>query len=287
MKKREINIIALITLSVTAISFTQDFINEELINYAIVSGSIAIVLSILSIRYIIKTRSVKAIYDNFIKDNLKTYDAIMIETETLPELKGKNIVRVRKFSDIIDAQIEVKKPIYYKKFTDYTVFILLDNKEACVNIVKLNENIECAYEVSLDETIKNNLVKDLDKSLLNDIDKTTIIRLDNAKEFRVSPVRKEKSNEFTPKNYYIRKNNIFCTLSDDTEKRILIRDIIDLTKVFDSNNVLRHIKISTGESNFILKETSEMDMTTVEERLLNRISKINNGLKEKIEYQEN
>lgn len=285
--RREINIIALVSLSCLGIKFTKDFVNGDFINYAILAGSLSLVLVLTTIMYVVKTRSDKAIYKNFIKSTLRTYDAVMVKSEELPNLKGKNIVRVNKFSDLIDAQIEMKKPIYYKEFLDYTVFILIDNEEACVSIVRVNDETPCEYIQELEKVIKSNLVKDIDKSLLDDIEKTTIIRLDNAKSFRVSPIRKEKSTELTPKKYYIRKNNIYCTLSDDTERRIYIKDIKDFVKVFDNDNVLRNITITTDEYKFILKDTSEMDLEEVEEKLVGRLNKVNNELKIKIEYQEN
>lgn len=286
--KREIKIISLITLSVVAICFTKDFIDNSLINYAIISGVLTLIMVLLTVSFILKTRSDKTIYESFIRGNLKTYDAVMVESNELPNLKGKNIVRVSKFYDLIDAQIEMKKPIYYKKFVDYTVFILLDNQEACVSIVKLNEHVNCEYEKELEDTIKSNMLNDMDKSLLEDIDKTTIIRFDNSKSFKVSPIRKNQdSKEFTPKKYTIRKKNIFCTLNDDTEKRVLIRDIKDVIKVVGNDNKLKNITIQTDEYKFVLKDTSEMALEDVEQKLVDRISKVNVNLKERVEYQEN
>lgn len=277
--KKIINILILIILSLITVFITKNFIDNDVINFAIVFGCLSFVSILLTISYIVRTRSDKAIYESFIKNKLVTYDSVMVGTEELPNLSGKVIMKINKFGDLIDAQLELKKPIYYKKYNDYTVFILLDNKEACVCIVKLNENQECEYEEELDKIIKDSLKNDLDRSLLEDIDKTTIIRLDKEKEFRVSPIRKNGSNEFTPKRYYIRKNNIFCTLSDDSEKKVFVRDIKDIVKVFDNDNRLRNITISTDEYKFILKDTSEMDLEEVENRLLSRIAKVNNGLK--------
>ncbi len=284
--KREISIIALVTLTCVGIKFTKDFIDNDLINYAILAGSLSLVLTLTSIMYIINTRSEKAIYKNFIKSTLRTYDAILVKTLDLPSLKGKNIVRVNKFSDLIDAQIEMKKPIYYKEFNDYTVFILIDNEEACVTIVRLNDNTPCEYLHILEEAINSNLASDTDKSLLEDIEKTTIIRLDNLKSFKVSPIRKEKVKEVTPKKYSIKKSNIHCTLDDNTETEVLIETIKDFVKVLDNNNKMKNITIRTDEYKFILKDTDDNVLEKFEETLLKELEKTGNTIQERTEYLE-
>lgn len=280
--KREINIITLVFLCCLSIRFTNDFVIGELINYAIISGSITLIFIILTINYIVKTRSEKAIYKNFVKSTLKKYDAVLVSSNHLPDLTNKNIVRVDKFDDLIDAQIELKKPIYYKEYIDYIVFILIDNSEACVNIVKLNDTVNCEYEVKIEKKIRENLVKDVDKSLLDNIDKTTIIRLDNAKSFKVSPVRKE----LVPKKYFIKKTKIYCILKDGSKKQLYIRDIIDFTKVFDKDNRLKNITVTTKDYRYVLKGIGGMDLKNVEIRLLERLNKIDSRLDIKVEYQQ-
>lgn len=283
-----VTIILLAIISLCGFILTGNFISQDFINYAIISGTISGILTLFTLILLFKNRSESSRYRNFIKDTLRTYDAIMVESSELPSLKGKNIVKVNKLTDLIDAQIEIKKPIYYKQYQDYTVFILLDNEEVCVSIVKLNENVSCEYETELEQTIKRNKLKDIDKSILDDIDKTTIIKLDNMKSFKVSPIRKEnKEDGLTTKKYYLRKKNIFCTLSDDTEKRIMVKDIVDVVKTKNKEDQLLQITITTEDAKYVLKNNVDVNLEEIGERLIQKLSKEKEGFQEKVEYLEN
>ena len=95
--------------------------------------------------------------------------------------------------DLIDAQIEIRKPIYYMiEGEDSCSFVLVDNNEVCIFILKQNEQVESPLELIINEYEKNN---DIDESLLEDIEKTTIIKLNNMKSFKVSPYKKEKKEK--------------------------------------------------------------------------------------------
>ena len=94
--------------------------------------------------------------------------------------------------DLVDAQIEIRKPIYYMiEGEDSCSFVLLDNSEACIYILKQNENVTSPLELIINEYEKHN---DIDASLLEDIERTTIIKLNNMKSFKVSPYKKNKDN---------------------------------------------------------------------------------------------
>ena len=67
---------------------------------------------------------------------LKKYDAILAEIGNTPNLEDKNIMLITNIEDMVDAAIEIRKPVYYKKEPDYCIFSLLDNQDMCIYILK-------------------------------------------------------------------------------------------------------------------------------------------------------
>ena len=95
--------------------------------------------------------------------------------------------------DLVDAQLEIRKPICYLKQTESCSFILLDEKEAYVYIEKLNEDVTSPIEIEIKEArLQEKSEENIDSEMLKDIEKTTIIKLSNKKSYKVSPVRKKK-----------------------------------------------------------------------------------------------
>lgn len=171
---------------------------NEYTTYAIVLGVVSLVLLFSLISYIINTRSEEAIYSSTLRKVLNNYDAILVESHNFPDLKGKNIIKVTNMDDLVDAQIEIRKPIYYMiEGEDSCSFVLLDNSEACIYILKQNESVQSPLELIINEYEKNN---DIDSSLLEDIERTTIIKLNNMKSFKVSPYKKKGATSSEDKN---------------------------------------------------------------------------------------
>jgi len=199
--KREIIITILTICLIGALALGFYMYTNEMVTYAIVVGAVALVLSATLIIYITSTRSEEAIYRSTLKRTLNTYDAILVQSHNFPDLKGKNIIRVTNIDDLVDAQLEIRKPIYYMiEGEDSCSFVLLDNNEACIYVMKQNENVESPLELIVAEYEKHN---DIDASLLEDIERTTIIKLNNMKSFKVSPYKRKKDieqNEQTEKN---------------------------------------------------------------------------------------
>ncbi len=286
--KKNLIVTALTIACIVTLALTNFFISEELFSYVIITITMFILLAYTTISFLVKTRSEEALYTNYLKRIIKTYDAILVESNTLPSIKDKNIVKVSNLDDLIDAQIEVKKPIYYNKFQDYAVFILVDNLEALVTIVKKSDNVTCQYETELQQILKRKQMKDLDKNILEQIDKTTILKLGENKSFKISPIRVDnvQQKEFTPKRYHFRKNNIYAILNDETEVRIMLKDVKDIIKTQDSEKNLTKITIKTSDGKtYILKEIADIKLNEVEEKLMSKIAKINNDFEAKVECQ--
>ena len=110
--KRE-KLIILVVLIITSIIIDLLLIHQQLFSYFIVVTAALFVLTIYLITYLLENKDEESIYKSKLKRALKNYDAILVESQRFPELKGKNIIRVTNMDDLIDAQIEIRKPIYY------------------------------------------------------------------------------------------------------------------------------------------------------------------------------
>lgn len=150
------------------------------------------------------------IYNKTINKILNTYDSILIRSNSVPNLEGKNIISVLSIEDLVDAQLEIKKPICYIKQVESTSFILLDDKEAYVHTIKLYEGTVSPLEIELKNiNIKNKTInEDASFDLLEKIEKTTFIILPNKQSYKVSPLTRRKSNTEITTNNIIQQNNI-------------------------------------------------------------------------------
>lgn len=156
--------------------------------YAIFTGVICLIELVLLVMNLIDSRSEDSLYESELRKILKTYDAVLIDSENLPSLEGKNIIRVSSIENLIDAQVEVRKPVYYKKEFDSCTFVLLDDNEACVYSLKKNDTVVVPIDLIIEEN-KINKKKLTKEDFLSGIENTTIISLDNNKKYKISPVR--------------------------------------------------------------------------------------------------
>lgn len=151
-----------------------------------------ITIILLCLALVIMNMTKKEKISNFqkrIRNICKVYDAIIVNTKTLPSLDDRNVVKVVSIENLIDAQMGIRKPIYFKDYNTSCAFVLLGEKEACVLILKEDPEVICPYEIVVENGLKGTNEKDLDHKLLDNIDKTTVIKIDDDKELKVSPIR--------------------------------------------------------------------------------------------------
>ena len=206
MEKRE-KIILFIVIELILILLTGLLYFNDLKIYTIFFATLSAVVLIFIVLYAVNNRDDDSTYLSTLKNILKTYDSILVSSEELPNLKGKNILMVSSMEDFIDAQVEIRKPIYYKRDIDSCSFVIVDNKEACVHVMKKDPSVESPLEIEIEKLVEeSNKKSSRKKSLLENIDKTTIIRLDNMKSYKVSPVRKKKTSDSESFLERLRKN---------------------------------------------------------------------------------
>ena len=194
--KRRGKVLILGTLFVISLVTLVLLLWNKLYSYGIVAGTVALILFVVFILFCINSRDEESIYKNKLNKLLKTYDSILVKSSTLPSLEDRNIIQVDSFQDLINAQLEIRKPIYYKLQVSCCSFLLLDDKEACTYILKSNDKVVSDLDILINEnSIVNKKKEKNDYSILNNIDKTSIIMLDNSKSFKVSPIREKKKDD--------------------------------------------------------------------------------------------
>ena len=166
---------------------------SHLFEYAIFVFTLGAICLLTGIISIVRYRNPNVAYQSRVNAILNTFDSILVRSSSVPNLEGRNIVLVMSMDDLVDAQLEIRKPICYLKQTESCSFVLLDDKEAYIYVEKVKENVQAPIEIAIDEIkIKNKSREEMDSEMLRDIDNTTIVKLSNQKSYRVSPIRKKK-----------------------------------------------------------------------------------------------
>lgn len=159
-------------------------------SYAILTATVAVIFVAYAAIYYNDTKDNYSLYKNKLRKIINTYDSVLVKSEKLPDMEKHNIIRVASMEDLIYAQMVIKKPIYFYEEERCCSFVLLDNPEICVYILKADVEVISTTEIIIEEIRKQPEQKiDFDHSILSDIENTTIIKLDNKKTYKVSPYR--------------------------------------------------------------------------------------------------
>lgn len=108
-------------------------------------------------------------YNKKTKKILKKYDSVLVKTKNIPRLYDKNIMVVSTMEDMINAQMEIRKPVYYFVNENSHSFFLLDGEEALVYIVKNDPTVMCVVEkliLNIDK-MRNSMVRETLKKIEN------------------------------------------------------------------------------------------------------------------------
>lgn len=241
-----------IILIVLAIGFSIAgvyLMNTNLKGYSIFSVSVALVLLFMGITYVIDNSSPERIYSSNIKEILNTFDSVLVKSNNLPSLEGRNIIILESIDDLVDAQLEIRKPICYLKQNESCSFMLFDEKEIYICIEKLNDEVVSPVEIEL-ENIKTRIKTsdEIDSSMIRDIDKTTIVKLSNKKSYKVSPIREnnDKVVETQPLNQ--------TTNSDESNKDSVEELSLTLENNLNNNLVIEPIRKISHEEYLQMKQ---------------------------------
>ena len=134
------------------------------INYAVIVLAIAVSFIIQELTYRFTGDTKEEKYETKLKKILKTYDSVLAETRKVPVIDSEKIILVNSIDDLIDAQAELRKMIYFFKQTDNCSFILFDQNQAIIYILKKNDDILSPLEIEINNNkIKNKNKGDIDQ----------------------------------------------------------------------------------------------------------------------------
>lgn len=91
---------------------------------------LTIVFAIKTIRLFTKSFTKKNNYDKYLGKILKEYDRLIVETTYLPNFNDYNIIKINKFSELLDVRDNLKLPIMYYNVATHQkchLYILKDN----------------------------------------------------------------------------------------------------------------------------------------------------------------
>ena len=216
--------------------------------YSVLCFTGAVVLLILGVGSLLTSSNPTKLYESKVRNILNTYDSILVQSNKVPSLEGRNVVNVEKMEDLVDAQLELRKPICYLKQTESCSFILLDEKEAYVYIEKLNDDVVSPVEIELKELkVKEKDKDDMDSEMLKAIDKTTVVKLSNRKSYKVAPIRKKK--EETPAEGDIKEdlNAVMPMTENETTQEEPTFKIQEPPVVQDNNEVKDNKEVKVEE----------------------------------------
>ena len=83
-----------------------------------------------------KLKNLKKIY---FKKILKTYDGILVEVDSLPDLTKFNVIYVKSFDELIDAHSEIRRPINFIQKSSHAKFLLIN--EGIAWVYKFNREL--------------------------------------------------------------------------------------------------------------------------------------------------
>lgn len=167
--------------------------------YIVFDAIVFIFAFIFWIIAIIDSKDENKVYDSYLKEILKTFDSILINVTEVPDISGKNVININSIEDLVDAQIEIRKPIYYYLDINSCTFMIIEDNQLCLYVLRKNDSVVAVIDGIIKEEINKKQIKmenerkamekdNNDSSILDDIDKTTIIKF-GSRSFRVSPIR--------------------------------------------------------------------------------------------------
>ena len=188
MTKKSKTTILILALVIYAIIIAVCLMNG-LTGPALILGAFFVILAICLGIYI---REEPDEFSVFLKNKrriLKTYNSIIVEVEDIPNIAGKNIIKVKSIEDLVDAQLELREPIYYKNDNDSCFFMLLHYNEACIYILRMNADVVSPTEQSIKYMKEEPTTKKENENILDNIENTIVYKLDELRSFKISPIR--------------------------------------------------------------------------------------------------
>lgn len=226
---------------------TFNFKSIFMFSLSILSFLLSICMLILFVRKLLLLRSKKNKFDKVVDKILKEYDFYIAETSTLISFEGKEIVKVEKFTELLDIHDNLKQPImYYLVNKHQKCYFYINHKNIVYLVVVKAADLESKdFIQSIEERKKKMLLNN--NSFANKVNRTFNNNSINSNDFK-----------------HVDKNN----LSTDT-----------IVEVSDVDDDVTNISSDTGIYNFDMSKTENTDVSVVENNLKEEVVSINENKK--------
>ena len=99
-------------------------------------GSVAMLLRFLELVFMSFEK--KSEYDKYLDKIFKEYDRLIVETKTMPRFDDKNIIKIEKFEELLDARDTLKQPIMYFNISSHNkcYFYINKGKDTYLTVLK-------------------------------------------------------------------------------------------------------------------------------------------------------
>lgn len=269
--KKTITICSVAALVILAIVVVVTMING-LTGFSIVFGAFFVVLVICLAIYLREEPDEFNAYIRNKKKILRTYDSIIIEVEDIPNIAGKNIIKVKTIEDLVDAQLELREPIYYKNDNDSCFFILLHFNEACIFVLRMNDSVVSPTEQSIRYMKEEKTDKTKEQeNILENLEKTVVYKLDELRSFRISPIRNnEKINvvDDTAIKKEIESSKeqeiTASALSSELSKTMYLKDLRERMLKYEEEQISKTKEIATTQAQLEKKLEEKADESSKE-----------------------
>ena len=124
---------------------------------------ITIIFTIMILVYLIKNILISKMDDQEkykleVNKLIKIYRNILVNVEELPNT-NKSLLKVNTLDDLLNAQYEIKKPIFYVTRDDSTMFYVIDSDVILYYLMKQEQEELSVLEIKLKEYIKREKIE--------------------------------------------------------------------------------------------------------------------------------
>lgn len=170
------------------------------VNIALFCTLFTVFIAILLFRSIKVNSSPEKVYEGTVNNILKTYEVILIEVENLPDFSERKIIDTKSFTDLVNIEYEYRKPVYFIHNEYSYDFMLMTDEDLYTYTIKRDNEQKSILEKFLEEKNKEGKESQKQLDVIDSLENTAVIKIDNDKEFVVSPIRSENSSNSSATN---------------------------------------------------------------------------------------
>ncbi len=171
MRKKIQSLIAFVTFLVLAVIGYFLIINK-IYDYAILLFIISIICLIVSFLSLKDKYDSRDIYNKRVKDIIDMNSSVLVKIDNMPEFNNRKVVTIDNIDDLLDIQLDLKRPIEYLNKNDSCSFILLSDKNVFIYTIGYNEDLKTSIDIinekkKVKEEVKEEQIESLDENINN------------------------------------------------------------------------------------------------------------------------